>query len=121
MVTIIDLFMDLLDDDDFDFFINHINNFELVLDQLLNQNNDYYTIKLDSDEELINDELINEEEYYADNERNYKYECIDDIHEYGFGYGCRNYYHNDDSDNESEGDGIYNGMDWEDYYSSIYD
>ncbi len=68
MVTIIDLFMDLLNDDDFDFFINHINNFELVLDQLLNQNNDYYTIKLDSDEELINDELMNEEEYYADNE-----------------------------------------------------
>lgn len=112
MVTIIDLFMDLLNDDDFDFFINHFNKFELVLDQLLNKNNDYVTIKLDSDEELMN-----EDEY---NKRNYKYECIDDIHEYGFGYGCRNYYH-DDSDNESEG-GLYGKFDdWETYYSSIYD
>ncbi len=104
MESVINLFLDNLDNKEFKIFTEHYIKFEKVMAEIL-YNQKYVTLSIDSNEPLMDDDSDDDMKY--------------DDYKYGYGYGEREYYNNDsDDDNEF----LYGGFtdNWEDYYDSVY-
>jgi len=111
MESIINLFLDTLDNKEFKIFTEHYIKFEKVMSEIL-FNQKYVTLSIDSDIELFDNNDDYEDEY---NDRDMDYEN----YKYGYGYGEREYYDNNSDDDNGF---LYGGFtdEWEDYYGSIY-